>query len=98
MKRNNTWRFIVVIFAIAWALYEMYPPTSGDLIEHFAQRAHPPSRDAVYTNIVQTARELKAQSPARGFANIRDAVGTNNIAKYFPFFDTQTDCTRRRPF
>lgn len=91
MKRNNTWRFVLVIFAIAWAIYEIYPPTSGDLIEQFAQRAHPPNRDAVYTNIVQQARELKARSPERGFANIRDAVGTNDIVKYFPFFDSKTE-------
>ena len=91
MKRNNTWRFVLVIFAIAWALYELYPPTTGDLIEQFTQRAHPPSRDAVYTNIVQQARELKAKSPERGFANIRDAVGTNDIVKYFPFFDSKSE-------
>lgn len=91
MKRNNTWRFILVLFAIAWALYELYPPTSGDLIERFAARAHPPSRDEAYTNIVQQARELKAQHPERGFANLRDAIGTNSIVKYFPFFETKSE-------
>lgn len=91
MKRNNTWRFLLVLFALAWSIYELYPPTSGDLVERFAQRSHPPSRDAAFTNIVQTARELRAQHPERGFANLRDAVGTNDIVKYFPFYDTKAE-------
>ena len=91
MKRNNTWRFIVTLLAIAWSLYELYPPTGRDLVDHFANRAHPPSRDEVFTNIVRQARELKAQHPERGFSNLRDAVGTNAIAKYFPFFDTKAE-------
>ena len=89
MKRNNTWRFILVLAALAWSLYEIYPPTSGDLIEHFAQRGL--ARDATFTNIVQTARELRTKTPERGFANLRDAVGTNDIVKYFPMFPAKNE-------
>ena len=33
MNRNNLWRFVIVILVVAWALFEMYPPTNRDLIQ-----------------------------------------------------------------
>ena len=50
MKNNNLGRFILVLAIIAWALFEVYPPTSRDLAGQFASRAR--NQDAAFTNIL----------------------------------------------
>ena len=64
MKQNNRWRFILVILIVAWSLYEIYPPTSRDLVQEFASRAENP--DATFTNILQRLAPLQtaAAGPA----------------------------------
>ncbi len=89
MKRNNVTRLIIVLIVLVWSFYQIYPPASRDLIQYFQERAV--ARDAAFTNIVQQAEVLRGQNPTRGFANLRDALGTNNIAKYFPFFETKNE-------
>ena len=46
MNRNNTWRFIIVLFAIVWSVLEFYPPglwggsvLGRDVIQVFEERA-----------------------------------------------------------
>ena len=83
MKQNNRWRFILVILIVACSLYEIYPPTSRDLVQEFSSRAVNP--DAAFTNILQRLAPLDAARPDREFANLSDAIGTNDIQNYFPF-------------
>src|SRR5205814_259466 len=86
MKRKNVWKWMTVVFVVAWALWEINPPTPRDLIEEFQGRAV--NTDTNFTAIVQRARELQqqqAQTPGRAFASLLEAIGTNNIARYFPF-------------
>jgi SecD/SecF fusion protein len=83
MKQNNRWRFILVVAIVAWSLYEIYPPTSRDLVQEFSSRAE--NTDAVFTNILQRLAPLQAARPDREFANLQDAIGTNDIQNYFPF-------------
>ncbi len=85
MKRKNVWKWLVVAFVLAWALWEINPPTSRDLIEEFQGRAV--NTDTNFTALVQRARELQkqAQAPNRTFASLLEAIGTNNITRYFPF-------------
>ncbi len=80
-KNNNLGRFLLVIAIIAWALYEVYPPTARDLVEQFASRAQ--FHDAAFTNILaQTAALQKAGT--NEFAALQLATGTNDLQKYFP--------------
>src|SRR5262245_15556596 len=85
MKRKNVWKWMLVVFVLAWSFWEINPPTPRDLIEEFQSRAV--NADTNFTAIVQRARELQkqAQSPGRAFASLLDAIGTNNITRYFPF-------------
>ncbi len=84
MKRNNLWRSLLVLFVLAWSAVELYPPTPRDLIAEFQSRAVSP--DTNLTAIVERARALRAAQPDRtDFTNLKDAVGTNQIARYFPF-------------
>ena len=83
MKQNNRWRFILVIAIVAWSFYEIYPPTARDLVQQFSTRAQ--NTDAAFTNILQRLAPLQTARPDRSFANLQEAVGTNDIQAYFPF-------------
>lgn len=88
MNRNDRWKFVLVILIVAWSLYQIYPPTSRDLIQQFASRAQAP--DATFTNIVQKAEALHAaDTNAPEFAVLRQAIDTNDVRAYFPFIDAK---------
>ena len=85
-KNNNFGRFLLVIGIIVWSLFEIYPPTSRDLVQEFSKRAVKP--DAAFTNILtQTAALQKAGT--NEFYALQMATGTNDLQKYFPFVGAQ---------
>jgi SecD/SecF fusion protein len=87
MKQNNRGRFILVIVIVVWSLYAIYPPVSRDLVSEFTSRAD--NQDAAFTNILQRLAPLQKARPEREFANLQDAIGTNNIEKYFGAIDAK---------
>src|SRR5271167_467591 len=89
MKQNNRWRFILVVLIVAWSLYEIYPPTSRDLVQEFSSRAE--NTDAAFTNILNRLAPLQSARPDREFANLSDAIGTNDIENYFPFISAKNE-------
>jgi SecD/SecF fusion protein len=86
MKQNNRWRFVLVVLIVAWSLFEIYPPTSKPLAGEFVSRAE--NRDAAFTNILERLTPLQQARPDREFANLAEAIGTNDIQNYFPFITT----------
>ena len=85
MKQNNLGWFLFVVFVVCWALYEIYPPSSGSLTEAFSHRAV--HRDADFTNILDRVTALRKDGINRSeFALIETATGTNDLQKYFPYF------------
>jgi SecD/SecF fusion protein len=72
---------MLVVFLVAWAINELYPPTDADLIRHFRQRAA--NADTNLTAIVTRAQALQKDRPERAFGNLLEAIGTNDIEKYF---------------
>ncbi|HXI68922.1 MAG TPA: protein translocase subunit SecD [Verrucomicrobiae bacterium] len=89
MKQNNRWRFILVILIVVWSLYEIYPPTSRDLVQEFTSRAD--NQDAAFTNILLRLAPLQTARPDREFANLQDAIGTNDIQRYFPVITAKNE-------
>ena len=89
MRKNDRWKFIFVVLVVLWALYEIYPPTSRDLIQQFSSRAENP--DAVFTNILQRVQVLQSARTNSEFANLQEAIGTNDIQPYFPFVSAETE-------
>jgi len=87
MKRNDFWKFILVAFLVCWSFYEMYPPTSQDLVKAFETRAV--KRDATFKDILARLEPLEKERPGREFANLQEAIGTNDIQPYFPFIDAR---------
>ncbi len=90
MKRNNKWRWSLVAFLLIWALYSVYPPTSSDLIDTFADQAIAP--DATLNGIAAKAKQLRTTKPAQTeYKDLQEVIGTNNITQYFPGFALPTD-------
>jgi SecD/SecF fusion protein len=87
MKKNNFGWFIFVVCVVLWALFEMYPPTSRDLIEQFTSRAE--NQDAAFTNILQQVQALQLTKTNSEFANLQIAIGTNDIQNYFQFVNAK---------
>ena len=92
MSRNNSWRLIIVIVVLLFSLSEIFvrdyrfiPPKGRDLVEHFAERAHVAPTETTFSNIVFTARALQRTNAEQAFANLKFAIGTNDIRTYFPF-------------
>src|SRR5216117_1531270 len=82
MKQKHLWQFLLIIFIVIWALFELTPPTGHDLLQEFQDKAR--SKDAVFSNIVAQAQQLQKEFPDRAYGNLREAIGTNDITKYFP--------------
>jgi SecD/SecF fusion protein len=91
MNRNNFSRFVIVVVVIVWAFAEMYPPVGRNLAAFFQEKAVDNRKDAAYSNIVERLQQLQQAAPQRGYANLVDAVGTNDITPYFPFYDVSQE-------
>ena len=89
MNRNNVWRFVLVAVVILWSAYELYPPTGMDLVQYFRERAR--NQDATFKAILQNAQALQKATPEKGYDNLVEAIGTNDITRYFPFYETKTE-------
>ncbi len=84
MNRNNFWRVVLVALVVLWSLYELYPPQGRDLLVYFREKAT--SRDTNFTAIVQNAQALQKAMPEKSYDNLAEAIGTNDITRYFPAF------------
>ena len=83
MNRNHLWKFLLIILVVLWSVYEMYPPSGINLIHYFQTQAV--QRDATFTNIVHKAEALEKARPEQTYANLKEAIGTNDITHYFRF-------------
>jgi SecD/SecF fusion protein len=89
MSRNNPWIFLFVVLIVCWSFYEMYPPTSRSLVQEFETRAV--NRDTNFTAIVQRLQPLVQAGTNSEFGNLQEAIGTNGIQTYFPFFNAKNE-------
>ncbi|MEY4386274.1 MAG: hypothetical protein RLY20_1557 [Verrucomicrobiota bacterium] len=89
MKRNNTWRLAIVLFAVVLSLLEIYPWWNRDLIEEFQSRAYKP--DATFSNIVATAKAMQVTNSVNPYGTLRTAIGTNDITGYFPMISVTNE-------
>ena len=86
MKPGYYWKWSLVIFLAAWAISEITPPWSASLIDQFEQDASVDTDEskALLTAVVSEARKKEEASPGRTYANMFDAIGTNNVRSLFP--------------
>ena len=90
MNRGHLYKLLLIVFILAWAWYSMTPLTGRNLVGVFLEKS-PYKPDATYTNIVKEVKELEKQAPDRAYGNLRRAIGTNDIARYFPDYDVKAE-------
>src|SRR5579859_771437 len=87
MNRNHFWKFVIVVLVIAWSFIEMYPPTSTPLDREFKENVSFAKGDAAtFNGIVERLDKLQKERPQATFNNLLEAIGTNDITRYFPMF------------
>jgi len=84
MKRKLFWKTVLVLIVLGWSLTELYPPTPKSLISEFQFRAEPGAKDKTFEAILENARVLEKDRPTQNYGNLRTAIGTNDITRYFP--------------
>jgi preprotein translocase subunit SecD len=86
MKPGYYWKWLLVIFLAAWAISEITPPWSASLIDQFEQDASVNTDESktLLTAVVSEARKKEEASPGRTYANMFDAIGTNDVRSLFP--------------
>jgi SecD/SecF fusion protein len=89
MKQDNRWKWILVILIVVWSLYEIYPPTSRDLVQEFSSRAE--NQDTNFAAILQRLEPLQKAGTNSEFANLQEAIGTNDIQPYFTFITASNE-------
>ena len=87
MNRNNFWRFVFVVIVLLWSAYEIYPPRGRDLVQVFRDRAM--NRDAAFSTIFSNALVFQRKMPEKAYEDLNEAVGTNDITRYFPFYEAK---------
>lgn len=91
--RNNRARLIFIILVIVWSVFEFCPPASRDLAAVFQAKAV--RRDDVFNGILARFRDLQRQRPQSEFINLVEAIGTNDVTRYFPYdVKGEPDATR----
>ena len=84
---------LLVIVIVAWSLFEIYPPTSRNLVQEFASRAE--NQDAAFTNILTRLAPLQAARPNQ---RIRQFGGSHRHERHPEIFSVhhraRTCCTR----
>ena len=77
------------MMVIGWCFYEFYPPRGMNLVLYFRERAV--NHDTNFTAIVQKAMTLDKSAPEKTYDNLLEAIGTNDITRYFPFYDAKKE-------
>src|SRR5215831_14411488 len=90
MNRNNVWRFALVLLVVLWSFYELYPPKGKDLVQYFREHAVS-TRDGSFSNIVARVQALQKTAPEKQYDNLVEAIGTNDITRYFPFYEAKNE-------
>ena len=88
MSQNNLSKLVAILIVVVWSAYELYPPSGRDLVQVFRQRAR--NRDADFSAIMTRLQPLQQERPDRQYGNLLEAIGTNDVSRYFPFFDAKT--------
>ena len=81
MKQKHLWQLLLIVFVVVWSIFELSPPTGRDLVQDFQEKAR--GKDAAYSNIIARVQQLQKDLPGRTYGNLKEAVGTNDITKYF---------------
>ena len=88
-KQHNFRKLLFVLFVVAWSFYEMYPPVGRNLAAEFQNKAV--GKDKAFSQIAGGLQTLDQERPQRAFPNLVEAVGTNDITRYFPWYEVKNE-------
>lgn len=94
MNSSHLWKLLLIVFVTAWAVNETTPAKNRDLLAVFEEKAKTP--DAEFKAIVDQAKKLNEKTPDRVYGNLWDAIGTNDVSKYFPQYVKGTPANPKR--
>ncbi len=85
MKNPKFW-WALIVFLVAWSIFEINPPNSPSLISVFKEQAR---SDTNFVKIVERAEAMQKTNtdPQQEFAILLAAIGTNDITTNFPGID-----------
>jgi SecD/SecF fusion protein len=83
MNRSLLWRTLLIVFIVAWACNSLWPYKTRPLIDTFQEKLG--KRDAAIDAVLAKYKELHAANPKSDFKNLFEAVGTNDLTRYFDF-------------
>ncbi len=89
MNRNHFWKLVFIVGLVIWAFFEIYPPQDRPIIQIFREKAV--NRDASFGEILTRYQEFQKVRPLRQYANLLEAVGTNDLAHYFPMYEARAE-------
>jgi len=86
MTRSHLWKFLFVLLTIALSLGSILPIKPKSLIAQFEKSATEGDTNSfrVLELILTQARQLDAARPGNTYSNLMVAVGTNELAQFFP--------------
>ena len=85
MNQNKLWKLAIVVLVLVWSFFQINPPVGKKLGDVFQDKAIGKFKDANYTNIVERFNKLQQEHTNwTDYASLTEAIGTNDIAKYFP--------------
>jgi SecD/SecF fusion protein len=87
MTRKNIWQFVFTIVVLVLFVPFLFPPTGHDFSQDFLAQAK--NRDGAFSNIVHNFQAMQATNANRTYGNLKDAVGTNDLRRYFPNINTK---------
>ena len=82
MTRKNVYQLIATGIVLLLFVPFLFPPVGHDFTEDFMARAK--NRDAAFSNIVAKFEAMSKTNSNRAYGNLKDAIGTNDLTKYFP--------------
>jgi len=82
MTRKNFWQLAATLLVLVLFVPFIFPPTGHDFTQDFLARAK--NRDAAFSNIVEQFTAMQKTNAGRVYGNLKDAIGTNDLMKYFP--------------
>jgi SecD/SecF fusion protein len=92
MNRNHVWKLVLILLVLFWSIVEMYPPKARPLVEFFRTHARVKGEDTTtFKGIMDRVLALEEKQPQQSYANLMEAIGTNDIVRFFPQFAAENE-------
>ncbi len=83
MNRTLLWRTLLIVFVVGWAFNSLWPYKGQPLITAFQEKLQ--KRDPAMDAVLAKHQVLHAANPKNDYKNLVEAVGTNDLTRYFDF-------------